>query len=130
MPVEQLFAHLSEHENLGAIFTPSKITRVCDGDTSRNGIGSVRKLRVLIAPPFYETVTAFQENELIEYKITRGSPIKNHHGVMRFEKTDQGSRLNYTISFEGKLPLIANVIKLSLERSIRKGLDDLNSSPT
>jgi len=122
LPVAELFAYLSEHENLASIFAPAKITRVRNGDTSRNGIGSVRSLRILLAPPFEETVTAFKENELVEYRITKGSPLKNHHGVMKFYEFGSGSRLHYTIVFEGKLPLIANVIKPGLEQAIRKGL--------
>lgn len=124
-PVEQLFAFLSEHENLAAIFAPARITRVRNGDTSRNGVGSVRQLRILVAPPFEETVTAFKENELIEYRITKGSPLKNHHGVMRFFPQNGGSRLHYTIVFEGKLPLVASLIRPNLERAIKKGLRSL-----
>ena len=121
-PVEQLFAYLSEHENLATLFAPAKVTRVRNGDTSRNGIGSVRSLRILLAPPFEETVTAFKENELIEYRITKGSPLKNHHGVMKFYPFNGGSRLHYTIVFEGQLPLVARLIKPALDRAIRKGL--------
>ncbi len=125
LPVEQLFAYLSEHENLATIFAPAKITRVRNGDSSRNGVGSVRSLRILLAPSFEETVTVFQENQLIEYRITQGSPIKNHHGIMRFSPAGSGSRLHYTIEFEGKLPLVAEVVKPALERSIRQGLKAL-----
>lgn len=126
LPVEKLFSYLSEHENLAAIFAPAKVTRVRNGDSSRNGVGSVRSLRILVGPPFEETVTAFKENELIEYRITKGGPLKNHHGVMKFYPFNGGSRLHYTIVFEGKLPVIASLIKPPLESSIRKGLKGIN----
>lgn len=122
LPVERLFAYLEEHENLETIFKPARITRVRSGDTERNGVGSTRSLRILLAPPFEETVTGYKANELIEYRITKGSPLKNHHGVMRFSALPAGSRLHYTIEFEGKLPLIATFVKIGLERSIRNGL--------
>ena len=51
LPVERLYAYLSEHENLGPLFG-AKIARVRDGDSERNGTGSVRQLRVGILPPF------------------------------------------------------------------------------
>ena len=121
-PVERLFAHLSEHENLEAIFHPTRIRRIADGQGARNGVGSAREMRALGGPAFVETVTAYRENELIEYRITRGSPLKNHLGVMRFSSTPTGSHLHYTIQFEGKLPLIGPLIRLVLERGIRKGL--------
>jgi len=125
VPVEKLFAFFSEHENLEAIFKPVKIRRIADGESTRNGVGSARQMRALAGPSFVETVTAYQPNELIEYRITRGSPLKNHLGVMRFSATDQGSRLHYTIEFEGKLPLLGALLKVVLDRSIRRGLSTL-----
>lgn len=122
IPVEKLFAYLAEHENLETIFHPTKIRRIADGQWARNGIGSAREMRALGGPAFVETVTDYRENELIEYRITRGSPLKNHIGVMRFSSTPTGSHLHYTIEFEGRLPLIAAVIRSVLDRGIRKGL--------
>jgi len=124
-PVSKLFAFLSVHENLEEIFSPVKIRTIRAGSDAPNGVGSARELRILIAPPFEETVTAFKENELIEYRITRGSPLKNHHGVMRFYQMGDGSRLHYTIVFEGKLPFVAGLIRRGLEQSIRRGLKNL-----
>lgn len=120
--VKQLFAFLSEHENLAAIFAPAKVTRVRDGYSSRNGVGSTRRLQILIAPPFEETVTACEDNKLIEYRISKGSPLKNHRGVMKFSSVKGGSRLHYTIVFEGKLPFVAELVRPALQFAIRKGL--------
>jgi hypothetical protein len=122
IPVNRLFAWLGEHENLATIFAPAKIKRLKDGYEARNGVGSARELSILGGPPFVETVTAYTENELIEYRITQGSPLKNHHGVMRFYEFNGGSRLHYTITFEGKVPLLGNIVRVLLDRSIRKGL--------
>lgn len=125
VPVERLFAFLGEHENLGLIFAPARIRRLRDGQGARNGVGSARELRLPLAPPFVETVTAYTENELIEYRITRGSPLKNHRGVMRFTAIPGGTRLHYTIEFEGRLPLVAELIKPVLEQGIRRGLNKI-----
>ena len=76
-PPERIFAYLAEHENLSEMFG-AKVTRLRDGDTERNGVGSVRKLQIGPAPPFEETVTEFVPSERIVYKITKGSPIKGH----------------------------------------------------
>ena len=124
--VDKLFAHLSEHENLSSLFAPARVSRLRNGDHDRNGVGSVRKLRIPPGPPFEETVTAFEPNALIEYRITRGSPLRNHHGCMRFSADDGGSLLHYTITFEGKLPLSGPLIRLLLGNAIRRGLDKLH----
>jgi uncharacterized protein YndB with AHSA1/START domain len=122
-PVDRLFSYLSEHENLATIFAPAKIKRIRNGQDTRNGVGSARRLRILFMPSFVETVTAYKENELIEYRITQGSPLKHHHGVMRFYAANNGSScLHYSIVFEGKFPLIAALIKPGLEQGIRRGL--------
>lgn len=126
--IEKLFSYLSEHENLSALFSPIKVSRLRNGDTERNGVGSVRKLRmpVPLAPPFEETVTAFETNKRIEYKITQGSPLKNHHGCMLFSGNEKGCTLHYTISFEGKFPLVASIIRPGLEQAIHRGLNRLH----
>ena len=124
--VDKLFDFLSDHENLEMIFAPAKIKRVKDGEGSPNGVGSTRRMRILVAPPFEETVSRVEPNKLIEYKITKGSPLKNHKGVMRFsEAADGGSRLDYTIEFEGKLPLVGPIVKAGLDQGIRRGLNKL-----
>lgn len=122
-PVHQVFRFFSEHENLKSIFSPAKIRRISDGEPARNGVGSAREMRVPGAPPFVETVTAYQENELIEYRITRGSPLRDHLGVMRFVPIDERrTYFRYVITFEGKVPFVAPVVRHVLEGSIRRGL--------
>jgi uncharacterized protein YndB with AHSA1/START domain len=122
LPVERLYAYLSEHENLGPLFG-ARIERVRDGDTSRNGEGSVRRLRVPPLPAFEETVTRAVPDELVEYRITKGpTPLRDHRGVMRFSSTPGGSRLHYVIEFGAVLPLLDRVLAAVLERNVRKGL--------
>lgn len=123
-PVADVFAALSDHEKLTAIF-PAKIKRVKDGKDSVNGQGSVRQLKPFVLPSFDETVIAFEPNRRIEYTITRGSPLNDHRGVMEFEANGSGTRLHYTITFRGKVPLVGPLVKLGLERLIRHGLKSL-----
>jgi uncharacterized protein YndB with AHSA1/START domain len=124
-PVEQVYAYLAEHEHLGALFG-AKITRVRDGDTSRNGVGSVRKLQIAVLPPFEETVTEAIPNELIRYRITKGSPLKGHHGEMHFSPKGTGTHLRYVIEFGSVVPGLDRVVKLGLERSIRRALPEVD----
>lgn len=121
LPVERVYAYLAEHENLGPLFG-AKITRVRDGDTSRNGVGSVRSLRIFPLPPFEETVTEAVENERIVYRITKGSPLRDHEGLMLFRETPTGSRLDYTIRFGAVVPGLDVIVKLGLTRNVSRGL--------
>ena len=126
LPVERVYGYLSEHENLGALFG-ARVERVRDGDDSRNGVGSVRRLKVGPLPWFEETVTQAVPNELVEYRITRGGILRNHRGEMRFASNGTGTRLDYVIEFDGLVPLTGPLVKASLERSIRAGLKTVDA---
>ena len=126
LPVQRVYGYLSEHENLGPVFG-AKVTRVRDGDTSRNGVGSVRRLKVGPLPEFEETVTQDVPNELIEYRITKGSVLNNHRGELRFAPKGTGSTLTYVIEFDAKVPLTGPLLKRTIEGNVRSGLKDVDS---
>lgn len=122
-PPERVFAYLAEHENLAEIFG-AKVTRLNDGqDGERNGVGSVRRLQIGPLPPFEETVTEFVPAERIVYKITKGSPLRDHLGVMTFAPAGQGTRFHYDIRLGSPIPGLAALVQASLTRSIKKGLE-------
>ena len=124
-PPERIFAHLAEHENLAAVFG-SKVKRLRDGDDERNGVGSVRELRVGLGPPFEETVIEFVAAERIAYRITKGSPLNDHLGVMTFAPTESGgTKFEYDIRLASAVPGLAVLVKASLTRSIRRSLDKI-----
>ena len=122
-PVEEVFSHLAEHENLAALFG-AKVTRLNDGDTERNGVGSRRRLKLGPLPAFEETVTQYVRNELIEYRITKGSPLDGHVGTMRFSpNADGGTHLDYKIRIASKIPGVASIVTRNLTRDVKKGLN-------
>ncbi|WP_075382674.1 SRPBCC family protein [Acinetobacter pittii] len=126
-PVDKVFATLSEHENLSKLFAPAKVTRISNGKDARNGVGSARKMSIPLTPSFVETNLVYKENELIEYAITSGiSPIKAHRGVMKFiDLGNNRTRLDYTISFKGRVPFIGPIIKAALQNGVSRGLKKL-----
>jgi uncharacterized protein YndB with AHSA1/START domain len=123
-PPERIFAHLAEHENLAEVFG-AKVTRLRDGeDGERNGVGSVRQLRIGPLPPFEETVTEFVPATRIVYRITKGSPLRGHLGVMEFEPTSGGgTRFVYDIRLASPIPGLALLVRAALTRSITRSLD-------
>jgi len=120
-----IFEKLSEHENLGPLFR-ARITRVCDGDTSRNGAGSTRKLKIGPLPAFEETVTKTEPNTLIEYKISKGGALRGHWGVQRLTPTPTGgTTLDYTIGFDLPVPGMAALVGMAVTSGIKRGLPKL-----
>jgi uncharacterized protein YndB with AHSA1/START domain len=128
LPPDRVFAYLAEHEHLEPLFG-AKIRRLRDGtDGARNGVGSVRQLKVGPLPAFEETVTEVIPNELIRYRITKGSPLKDHEGVMRFSPNGEGTHLHYEISFRMVVPGVDRVVAASLKRNIEKGLKSVDGA--
>jgi hypothetical protein len=122
LPPDRVFLFFSEHENLGPLFG-ANITRLSNGDDgSRNGVGSARRLKIGPLPAFEETVTAFLPDRLIEYRITRGSPLKQHLGELSFEPTEAGTSLEWNITFTTAVPGLELVIAEVLKRRINQGL--------
>src|ERR1700739_3275317 len=98
-PVEAVFAALSDHNRLGKVLG-IPVRRVVDGDTSVNGVGSVRRMGLWPAT-IEENVTALVPNQSIDYRISKGgAPLKNHSGGLSFSSTARGSRVVWTISFD------------------------------
>ncbi|HEY4812161.1 MAG TPA: SRPBCC family protein [Solirubrobacteraceae bacterium] len=121
-PPERVFAHLAEHENLAEVFG-AKVTRVRDGqDGERNGVGSVRRLQIGPLAPFEETVTEFLPSERIVYRITKGSPLSGHLGVMTFVAQGGGTRFVYDIRLASRIPGLALLVRAVLTRSITQAL--------
>lgn len=123
VPVEPAFAYLAEHENLEPLLG-AKVTRICDGsDGTRNGVGSARRMQIGPLPPFEETNTEVIPNELIRYRITKGTPLRDHSGEMRFTANPDGNaHLHYEISFGAAVPGVALIVAKALGRSIPRGL--------
>jgi uncharacterized protein YndB with AHSA1/START domain len=125
-PPERIFAYLAEHENLGEIFG-AKVTRLRDGDAQRNGVGSVRQLKIGPLPAFEETVTEFVPSQLIVYRISKGSILRGHVGTMKFAPDGDGTHFSYDIRIATPIPGVAGLVKASLTRTIEQGLAKVDS---
>ncbi|MFT4299071.1 MAG: SRPBCC family protein [Aeromicrobium sp.] len=122
---EVVFDKLSDHDNLGPVLGAT-ITRLRDGDTERNGVGSARTVKVGPLPGFVETTTTAERPSLIEYRITEGSPLRGHWGRQELTATpDGGTRLDYSIGFNAVVPGLAPLVAAALQRVIGKGIGTL-----
>lgn len=128
-PVSIIFSELTDHVKFGQLLK-AKITRIADakGDNP-NGLGSVRKISPIPLADFEETVVSFLPNKLMEYEVSKGSPIKNHIGRMEFSAIDaadgrESTRVRYTIVFEPKLPVpfLGGLLKKAIETPVKNGL--------
>ncbi len=127
-PVETIFNILTDHESFGKVIA-TKIQRVVDSqEENKNGVGSVRRISSFPVPAFEETVITFEPNQLMEYVVSKGSPIKNHKGRMEFSEEEGKTKLCYSIDFDPKLllTLLGSVLKPAIEKPIRQSLEKLS----
>jgi uncharacterized protein YndB with AHSA1/START domain len=123
-PVEEIFRVLTDHESFGEV-VGANIRRVVDSPgENKNGVGSVRRISSFPVPAFEETVITYEPNQLMEYVVSRGSPIKNHTGRMQFSEEQGKTTLFYTIEFEPRMPFLflGSVIKQAVDKPIRRGI--------
>ncbi len=88
--------------------------------------GSTRILKIGPLPAFEETTTKAEPHSLIEYKISKGGPLRGHWGVQKLTPTaDGGTTLDYTIGFDMPIPGMAPLVGKALSRGLKKGLPKL-----
>ena len=115
---QEVFDYLADHEKFVALFG-GQGRRIVDGAETPNGLGSVRRIG---AGPIAveETITAVEPPHRIEYRITRGSPLRDHRGEIRLSAEGAGTRLDYQIQFRGRLPLIGHIVAAALRAGWRR----------
>ena len=127
---ERVFAYFADHAKFGRIW-PGRFRRIRESaDAAQpNGLGSVREIRTS-GFTVEETITAFDPPARIEYRVTRGGPIKNHLGRLLFSEVPGGTVLEYSIEFDPRLRLtggfIASILCASWHRGVQRAIDDLS----
>jgi len=126
-PVKNVFAFFSDHNRLKEIY-PGFIKRIIDSPNPAN-CNDVGSSRVIFSFPilFQETTTQYIESKYLEYKITFGSPIKNHIGKMHFiELSPTKTRLDYIIEFEPVIPYTGFIIQQINSKIVQDALSTLS----
>ncbi len=119
-PIEKVFDALADHARFGQIW-PGSTTRIREGHDTPNGEGSIRQMRQGLVV-FEETTITYQRPNVIEYTITKGTPLRNHHGRIELAADDSGTRMHYVIQYECLIPFLGKKIKQDLERNFYKGI--------
>lgn len=121
-PREAVFAWFAQHENVGRLFY-CDVRRIRDSDAGQdiNGVGSVRRVRHGLIR-LEQTVTRFEPPELIEYRGAPSWPIGTQLGRLRFEAVPGGTRLEYSIEFESRLPFSGGVLTSLLSKTWLRGV--------
>lgn len=122
-----VFDRLADHNRMGE-WLDADIRRTRDSTAAGegvNGTGSVRTLRILGMLDFDETIVKCDKPRTIEYEITRGSPLKNHHGAITLKHDGNVTQIDWDIRFDMDIPLAGHVVALLLNFAVGQGLKKL-----
>ncbi len=125
---EKVFAIFASHEQFAAALTGplgvklNAVRRIKTGEGSPDGVGSVR--RIGFGPTaFEETIVKSEAPKRLEYRISKGSPLRNHRGIVSFTPTSTGgTAVDYRISFTPMIPGTGPAFALLLEKLIGSGM--------
>lgn len=105
-------------------FTPMRKAKLeKEGDPAPNGIGAIRKFKMLpLGPAIREEVIGYDAPATMSYKLLSGLPLKDHVGTITLlEANEGGTELRYHVESEPKLP----VAKFIPRAITRKAISDL-----
>jgi len=122
-PIEVVWSAFNDPTTLSKIMG-QKMIRIVDSTDPENinGINSTKRIEAPIMP-FEETIRKSIKPTLIEYQISKGTPLAHHYGTMIFKSlSNDKSALDYTIEIGSKIPFLGGIVKSVLEKGIGSGL--------
>jgi uncharacterized protein YndB with AHSA1/START domain len=128
-PVEIVFDRLADHNRMSE-WLDADIKRTRDSTVTTegpNGTGSVRTLRMFGLLEFDETVVRCKRPSAIEYEITRGSPLRDHHGAITLTPDGNTTAIEWNIVFNMAIPFTGFLTGFLLKAAIGRGLAKLKN---
>lgn len=107
VPVDQVWAGLSEHTAMTGWAPGLVVSLDREGDTERNGVGAVRRIKAPgPAPAIVERVTGFEPGRRLAYEAISGVPFKNYSGeVVLTDLGGTATSIVWTLSADQRLPV-------------------------
>lgn len=128
-PPDQVWAALADHEAMSSWGPGVKVTLTKEGVEERNGVGAVRQIAAPgPLPPIVEEITRFEPGAVLGYQAVSGIPLKNYSGEVRLTPDGAGTRIEWAISADQRVPLaekaaiksVATVLLRLLVRTLGK----------
>ena len=106
-PVDHVWAVLADHEGMTSWGPGLKVSLDKEGATDRNGLGAVRRIAAPgPAPAIVEEIVAFEPGRKLGYRALSGVPFKNYGGEVVLSPAGTGTRIDYSITIDERVPLV------------------------
>lgn len=125
-PVSHVWSVLADHEGMSSWGPGLKVALTTEGSPDRNGLGAVRRITAPgPMPAIVEEVVAFEPESTLGYRAKAGVPFKNYSGKVVLSPVAGGTRVDYSISLDERVPvlekaaaaLVARVLLTALVRA-------------
>lgn len=106
-PVDHVWTVLANHEGMSSWAPGLSVTLDNEGAPDRNGLGAVRRISAPgPMPAIVEEIVAFVPNSTLGYRATSGVPFKNYGGEVVLSPVSGGTRIDYSISLDERVPVV------------------------
>lgn len=122
-PADQVWSVLCDHEGMSSWGPGIAVSLEREGTTERNGLGAVRRITAPgPMPAIVEEVVAFEPGSRLGYRATAGVPFKNYGGEVVLTPADAGTRIDYSITFDQRIPLVEKAAAAVVARGLLTAL--------
>jgi len=105
--IDKVWALVADHEGLASWGPGVSVELTRAGATERNGVGAVRRIKARgPAPAIVEEITGFDAPHRLGYRALSGVPIKNYAGEVVLTKVAGGTRIDWTLTGDQRIPLV------------------------
>ncbi len=120
---DQVWELLADHEGMSSWGPGIKVRLTEEGGTDRNGVGAVRRIEAPgPAPAIVEVVDRFEPGAALGYKATGGVPLKNYRGDVTLAPAGAGTRIQWAISADQRLPFVEKAVIKGIATVLLKAL--------
>jgi hypothetical protein len=93
------------------------------GEAERNGTGAVRRITTpLPAYAIVEEIVDFVPQRRLAYRALKGVPLKDYLGEVELTSVAGGTRIDYSISAEPRIPIFDAAAVRALSRTLLAAL--------
>ncbi|MBO9521140.1 MAG: SRPBCC family protein [Nocardioidaceae bacterium] len=122
-PVDHVWAVLADHEGMSSWGPGITVRLEKPGAPERNGLGAVRRITAPgPAPAIVEEVTAFEPGRRLGYRALAGVPFKNYGGDVVLTPAGAGTRIDYTVTIDERVPLVEKGAAAAVARGLLTAL--------
>ncbi len=122
-PVDHVWSVLADHEGMTSWAPGLKVTLDNEGTTDRNGLGAVRRISAPgPMPAIVEEIVAFVPNSTLGYRAKAGVPFKNYGGEVVLSPVGGGTRIDYSISLDERVPVVEKAAAAAVGRVLLSAL--------